>query len=49
MSNVHQLLIREGFIDGGGLLSKVNRQSREMVGYYIFRTLLISNFGVELL
>jgi len=49
MSNVHQLLIMKGFRDGGGLLSKINSQSREMVVYHIFRTLLISNFDVKLL
>jgi len=49
MSNMHQLLIREGLRYGGGLLSKIYSNPREMVGHHIFGTLLVPNLNVELL
>jgi hypothetical protein len=49
MSNMHQLLIREGLRDGGGLLSEIYNNPREMVGNHIFGTFLVPNLNVELL
>jgi hypothetical protein len=49
VSNVHQLLIREGLKNGGGILSVIHSQSRQMIRPHIFGTLLISNLYVELL
>jgi hypothetical protein len=49
VSNVHQLLIREGLRDGGGILGVIHSQSRQMICHHIFGTLLIPNFYVELL
>jgi hypothetical protein len=39
MSNMHQLLIREGLRDGGGLLSKIYSNPREMVGHHIYESI----------
>ena len=49
ISNVHQLLIREGLKNGCGILDVVHSQSRQMIRYHIFGTLLIPNFYVKLL
>jgi hypothetical protein len=49
VSNVHQLLIREGLRNGSGVLGVVHSQSRQMIRHHILRTLLILNLCVELL
>jgi len=49
MSNMHQLLIKEGLRDGGGLLSEIHGNPRKMVGHHIFGTFLVPNLNVELL
>ena len=49
VSNVHQLLIRDGLRNGGDVLGVIHSQSRQMIHHHIFETLLILNFYVELL
>jgi hypothetical protein len=49
VSNVHQLLIKKGLRNGGGVLGVIHGQSRQMICNHIFRTLLIPNFYVKLL
>ena len=48
VSNVHQLLIKEGLSNGGGVLGVIHSQSRLMIRYRIFGTLLILNLYVKL-
>jgi hypothetical protein len=47
MSNMHQLLIREGLRDGCGLLIEIYSNPREMVGHHIFGTLLVPNLNCQ--
>jgi hypothetical protein len=49
VSNMHQLLIKEGLRNGGGILGVIHCQSRQMICHHIFRTLLISNLYDKLL
>jgi hypothetical protein len=49
VSNVHQLLIRKGLKNRGGILGDIHNQSRQMICHHIFETLLIPNLYVELL
>ena len=49
VSNVHQLLIREGLINGSGVLGVIHSQSRQMIHHHIFGTLIILNLYVKLL
>jgi hypothetical protein len=49
VSNVHQLLIREGLKDGGSLLSEIHGNPQKMISHHIFGTLLIPNLYVKLL
>jgi hypothetical protein len=49
VSNVHQLLIREGLRNEDGVLGVVHNQSRQMICHHILGTLLILNLYVELL
>ena len=49
MSNVHQLIIKEGLKNRCVVLGVVHSQSRQMIRHHIFETLLIPNFYVELL
>jgi hypothetical protein len=49
VSNVHQLLIREGLRDEGGLLSEIHGNPSKMIGHHIFETLLVLNLNVILL
>jgi hypothetical protein len=46
---MHQLLIREGLRDGGGLVDEIHSDLRKMIGHHIFGTLLVPNLYVELL
>jgi hypothetical protein len=49
VSNVHQLLIRKGLKNGGGILGVILGQPRQMICHHIFGSLLVSNLYVELL
>ena len=49
VSNVHQLLIREGLRNEGGVFCVIHIQSQQMIRHHIFGTLLIPNLFVELL
>jgi hypothetical protein len=49
VSNVHQLLIRKGLRNRGGILGVIHGRPRQMIYHYIFKTLLILNLYVKLL
>jgi hypothetical protein len=49
VSNVHQLLIRKGLRNGGGVLGEIRGQPGQMIYHHIFGPLLILNFYVKLL
>jgi hypothetical protein len=49
VSNVHQLLIRKGLENGGGVLGEIHGQPRQMISHHIFCHFLIPNFYVKLL
>jgi hypothetical protein len=49
LSNVHQLLIREGLRNGDGVLGLIQSQPRQMISHHIFCPFLIPDFYVELL
>jgi hypothetical protein len=49
LSNVHQLLIREGLRNGDDILGVSHSQSRQMIRHHIFGILFIPNFNVKLL
>jgi hypothetical protein len=49
VSNVHQLLIRKGLRNGGGILGVIHGQPRQMICHHIFDPLLVPDLYVELL
>jgi hypothetical protein len=49
VSNVHQLLIKKGLKNGGGILGEIHGQPGQMICHHIFGPLLVSNFYVKLL
>jgi hypothetical protein len=49
VSNMHQLLIREGLRDGSGLIGEIHNDPRKMISHHIFGTLLVPNLYVKLL
>jgi hypothetical protein len=49
MSNVHQLLIKKGLKNRGGVLGVIQGQPRQMIRHHIFVSLLIPNLYVKLL
>jgi hypothetical protein len=49
VSNVHQLLIWEGFKNRSGVLGVIHCQSRQMIRYHIFGPFLVPDHYVELL
>jgi hypothetical protein len=48
VSNVHQLLIRKGLRNGGGVLGEIQGQPGQMIYHHIFGPLLVPDLYVEL-
>jgi hypothetical protein len=44
VSNVHQLIIRKGLRNGGGILGEIHGQPRQMIYHHIFGPLLVPDF-----
>ena len=49
VSNLHQLLIKEGLRNEGGVVGVIHSQSWQMIRHYILGTLLMPNLYVKLL
>ena len=49
VSNVHQLLIRKGLRNGGGILDEIHGQPRQMIRHHSLCPLLVPDLYVKLL